>query len=314
MTSKSQFSPEVLQNFSALKGFFEGKEAIAQLKKKAKSSDSPFEWDESLMSIYSTFAKTLSGVFHTLSMWDLGQKWLLKSKWAAIRPDSYYRNIFGDRFLVRSVNLPPSDSITLPSAVEVSSIQDFRVRRLLPSNVKRLQFNSEEGGCLGGSEWMLALYFRTQGLFSNTKQHLIALAKLFRKGLPVEAQVLQAFANDVVLESPHLGLTKHVDVRIENKGSFQDRLEKAAAALYAAPPGAYAITLPGHRVTWFKATKTTSYMHCENMGLIEILSVKDYIEACDILLTNHTNVFDPNVMIIKSVKRLVKKDSREHSE
>jgi len=306
----TRFSPSVLQDYDALKKFFSGTEAIDDLKRKAAKSELPFEWDESLMPIYSAFAKALSEVFLTFSLWDLGHKWLLQAKWAQIHPDSYFRKLFGDRFLVRSVNLPPLDKVDECSqcSMEVASLDDSRVKKLLPANVKQLQFIGEEGGCLGGSEWMLSLYFRTTNLFANTKQHLIALANLFRKGLPLEAQVLQAFDNDGLLESPHLGLSKRLYAQIGNTGSFEQRLEKAAATLLSAPAGAYAVSLPGHRVTWFKVDSTTSYLHCENMGLIEILTVQDYIQACNILLTTYRNALDPNAMTIRSVKKLTKGD------
>lgn len=304
MTMTIRFSPDLLYNFDTLKNFFNGKDAIGQLQEEIPPREPPFEWNESLMAIYSIFARIVSDAFFLFSMWDLGEKWLLKSKWAEIRPDFYFRKIFGQRFLVRSVNLPPLDGAASPPSIEVSPLFDFRVRKLLPTELKLLQFNSGEGGCLGGSEWMMSLYFRTTVLFDDARQHLIALARLFRKGLPIEAQVLQAFDNDDVLSSPHLGFFKQHYFTIANSKPFEEKLTWAAAALYSAPRGVYAINLPGHRVTWFKPKKTISYLHCENIGLVEISDIEHYVQACSVLLSTYNNFYNRDAMKIMFVRNL----------
>lgn len=309
MPSQARFLPATLDNFDRFKTFFDGASAIEQVKRNGKKNptERSFEWDQSFMPLYSVFAKTLGQVFHTMSFCDLGQKWFLQSKWAELHPDSYYKQIYGERFLVRAVNLPPIDQQGECCApIAVASIKDSAVRTLCKAKEDLLYFDTLEGGCLGGSEWMLSLYFRTQDLFSNAKEHLIAISKLFQGGLPLQAQVLQGLDSGHLKESPHLGLLKKSYAQVENQGTNKEIFEKAVRMMYAAPKGEYAIDLPGHRVTFYKVDKTTSFLHDENAGLIEMNSLKDHMHECDILLSTYRcGAFDKIAFKMQSVKKLI---------
>jgi hypothetical protein len=307
MPTPTKFSPTVLHDFDRLTRFFDGKEALEKMERNEPESsiEPPLEWDNTLMPIYSIFAKTLSAAFYSVSLRDLSQKWLLRSHWAAVQPDSYFKKIYGERFLVRSVNLPPieQEGECCNTAVKISSLRDPRVKKLFRSKAEWLSFDAMEGGCLGSSEWMLSLYFRTAHSFSSAREHLIALAKLFQKGLPLEAQVLQSFKD--LDDSPLLGLKKEAYLQIANRGSLKEKIKKAACTMYVAPPGAYAIDLPGHRITWFKIDKTTTFFHDENVGLVEMRTIKDYLQESNLLLsTFNGSVLDKNSMTIRSVTSL----------
>src|SRR5690349_14362986 len=93
--------------------FFNGKNAIAQLTSNRQTPLEPTIQDHETLvcTVYSTFTKTLSDLFLYFSLDELGNRLLLMAKWAELRPDSYYKSIFGDRFLVRAVNLPPIEQM-----------------------------------------------------------------------------------------------------------------------------------------------------------------------------------------------------------
>lgn len=243
--------------------------------------------DETLMnSVFSVFTKTLSDLCLYFSFEEWGNQLLLMAKWAELRPDSYYKDLFGDRFLVRTVNLPPLD--------QTDHLED-----------------GLKGGCVGSSELMLSLFFRTRDLFTNSREQLIAIARLFRKGLPKEAQALQTLKNDDAAESPHLGFSKRLFIQISSKDSFNDQLEKVVCAMVVAPLGTYTFHLPGHRMTWFKTSKNISYIHDLNAGLIELRSIKDLIQIGNIMLSTYPNIFSSHALTIRQVTPIAKKNLKE---
>ncbi len=321
MTQVIPFSSDVFASMSSLQRFLEGRDAVREIaicRKKSSASllrserlnGQNIEWistPELFLKIYAVFVRQTGCLLVLFGMQETGSRLVLYARRITLCDDRYYRDLFGKRFLVRSINLPKPDKadVFAHPPIACSSLLDTQVRKLVHPNRRELSFENGNGVCLGSSDWFAYLYFKTRQLFSDPRHHLIAIARLFKEGAPIEAQVLQKFQNLVVKDSPHLGLTSRIVTEISTQGKDVEKITNVALAFVKAAPGFYALTTPHHRMNWIKVDDSTSYLFDPNIGLVESSTADDYIDLAAKLVGTYEREDDPFLFRLKIISQKI---------
>ncbi|MBS3903117.1 MAG: hypothetical protein KGZ30_01940 [Anaplasmataceae bacterium] len=301
---------------SNLRQFLVGKEAIQAIHnaktiqphdypKKALHKDAVLypTLSHPFLKIYTVFIEKIGYTLSLLGIRETGARFVLHARYSSLKTDSYYQKFFGKQFLVRSINLPNlqrADVFAHPT-MQRSALPDDAVRQLIDPSFEELDFLNNKGVCLGTCEWFAYLYFKTNYLFSNAQQHLIAIANQFKEGAPVEAQVLQKLQCTTLDESPHLHLSKKPFIDLSNTGTPIQQITRLTCSLLKAPPGFYTIQTSSHRLNWIKSRNNTSYLHDPNCGLIKNDCLDDHITMANILVTTYAKPYDSTLLKIKTV-------------
>lgn len=149
-----------------------------------------------------------------------------------------------------------------------------------------IPFDSPLGVCRGATTWFVYLFVSTQHLFKEPKKHLIAIAELFRSGVPSQGCLLQGLIN---VEENILGLKTQLikeasstcfEMDIHEKKEMQKKLQKL-------DPGVYFLKVRRHAFAYIKISENEGYMWNANSGLIDLEGSIQSGRLLDYILQNH---------------------------
>jgi len=136
---------------------------------------------------------------------------------------------------------------------------------------KSLDLFCTQGVCRGASLWFIYLFLKTKPLFTNRKEHLIAVAKQFNTGIPREGALLQAFA-----DSPELLQIQRTKNEKISLYELDKQKQKARDKIKALPSGIYRVRLLEHSLVYIKENDQ-NYVWDPNYGLLEGIDIFDLI-------------------------------------
>lgn len=155
---------------------------------------------------------------------------------------------------------------------------------------------SPKGVCRGASIWFIYLFLQTEHLFQDPKKHLIAVAELFRTGVPSQGCLLQAFAYS---EDNILGLER----KLLNKNSvslFEMDISREVAVkkLRNLPSGNYVFGVREHAFAYKKVSEKEGYIWNSNSGLLTLDENNQAEQLFEEILQNHYKQGDPLSLIM----------------
>ena len=177
------------------------------------------------------------------------------------------QQVFQNNFLARSVNACRKD-------IADFYLQEPRLQYSLPgpgnNRVFDLQFFYGKGVCKGMCHWFVSLYFKTQHLFTDPKEHLRALGTQFEQGASRQAAFLQLplhtreFCN-------FLNLNCHPDILAINSQGMT--CEQLIQDIRSCPSGVYGVYIANHQIIYIKSDDGQEFFFDPNKGVLKIDSL-----------------------------------------
>lgn len=173
-----------------------------------------------------------------------------------------------------------SDSVCFPMLTRSNAekSQEFacppRTLNAIETFYSNLQFYHAKGACAGIVYWFNYLYLKTQHLFTDPWDHAHYVAKLFEKGAPREASLLQTlsarFNSDPALRDPyeHLIDMRRVDVQSITLLRNVDLTASLREQIINLQPGVYKLGIPKHACSFIKISDGLFFIMDPNLGLV----------------------------------------------
>lgn len=152
---------------------------------------------------------------------------------------------------------PGTEEITKHPPVRMTQIWDQRIKANSTSG--QIEFDHQAGNCKGDAQYFLHLYHQTKDAFSNPREHLSALGKVFENGSPKEAILLQGVDDGSFSQ---LSLDVAID-RTSDYGNVFTQINDL-------PPGSYFLKTAHHGTAYIKYTNELGYLFNDNLGVVEI--------------------------------------------
>ncbi|MBS3903116.1 MAG: hypothetical protein KGZ30_01935 [Anaplasmataceae bacterium] len=283
------FSKDTLYSPIQLHHFLQGTDSIREVLSRkgtliGSNQTEPNSWTvvwltvtQPLTRIYSLFSKAVGSLYLSLG-YSTGHAWMIQSYHLDNRTNAVFNHFaFKENFLIGCRNIPAQNTSDIYAHNPIDVLRlPVEVQNLIKTSNKTLHFDEySEGNCRGISDWFAYTYFQTKKHFHDHKSHAIAVASLFEKGAPKEAQLLQtAFLDNATCLGIEQNIMKARLIFKKDHKSTQAYLDKITSATRSLKPGLYAIGLPRHRINLIKGS-TDSYLHDPNTGLVAMSSLKD---------------------------------------
>lgn len=253
----------------------------------------PFEW------IFVLFCEAVAFLSEKLGSTRLNRVFTLLAKHHQADFSSFEsQHTYGKQFLIPSRNfhhLWTCDYYNKDS-LPVSSIEDAQVKELLfdtslanehshskllkkpveglqikniVENLKKIHyihFYIRNGLCRGDTSWWLYLFLSTQHLFKNPYHHIIAVSKMFEKGVSRQAALLQQLN---LAESKVLKMSFNYSLNISQQ-QIEQNSEAAIESLKKLPAGPYGVGLHNHRIAYVKIDDQLGFVRDPNRGVIAL--------------------------------------------
>lgn len=177
------------------------------------------------------------------------------------------------------------------------------------NNASTISLFSPRGVCRGASIWFTYLCLHTEHLFQDPKKHLIAVAELFRTGVPSQGCLLQAFgySEDSILGLERKPLNKHSVSWFEMDLSRETAVQK----LRSLPPGDYVFAVHSHAFVYKKISEKEGYIWNPNSGLLTLDENDQAQQLFDEILQNHYKEGDPLSLILVTKLSLSEKSAEK---
>jgi hypothetical protein len=298
----SPFSPDLLNNPFVLRRFFSGEEEVQQILQQPplepRGRDglyfgpgrvvwilvkAPFEW------LLSLFLEAVASCLYWFGF-ERGYNFLMVASQQLQRDYKQLKaqEVFKQRLLVPCSGVHqfstwdvycttsrPVSFITDPEMQELTWPKAFdRYNEPYLEGVDTLKFAHLEGACRTSVYWFAHLFFRTEGRFTNEKDHFLAVARQFETGFPRQAAVLMNFSLEEAalhffqIRSPTLGEATISVEALQKKELSADNIKKITDL----SPGLYRISMELHSMLYYKCSDTISYWWSpwNDGGVIEI--------------------------------------------
>jgi len=277
-SSAVSFTPEILHSYSRLENFLVGEatteRAISQVVEAGRYPNWSGRWEVTPWRALPYVLLVSGAKIASCVLSAIGAK--RASLWLDMRlkvsgpyfSGDYYTRKYGEDFLAPSLNQysPDAVDIYMQPAMSKDEIEDEQVREIICPDRIRFELDKDGGMCRGESLWFLRLYFKTKGLFQNSRQHLQAIGQQFSWGAPAEAALIQKLCVKEEL----------LRLRIISAGAIEDTDEPRALRHQAAEifqklqPGAYYLVLRKHGMAYVCTGEGQGYLFDPNIGTIAI--------------------------------------------
>jgi hypothetical protein len=155
-------------------------------------------------------------------------------------------------------------------------------------NSSSLNFFHRDGICRGMCLWFIFLYFKTQGRFTDSMQHVRAVGQQFEQGAARQPAFLQSLALSPLYNLLKLNVQQD-NSKISVAGKTQEQI---LCEIQRRPPGVYSIYTSSHQVVYIKIDDNEQYLFDPNIGCIRIGSTPLFKNAMERYLESHNNERD----------------------
>lgn len=197
----------------------------------------------------------------------------------------------GITLLQPSSNTPQKRIIDLTKHPKIQ-ITDSRLRKKLFDSAESFICKQNRGICRGMSDWFNYLYLQTQDLFQDPRNHMLILGKVFAKGGPREATMLQdLFIRKGKILNMTFGAYNGLlypepiqEIELKEYGEKRELSDKSLAIqqIDSLKPGLYAVRFPLHQCSYIKVSECLSYYFDPNFGILELKGKARY-QAKDLI-------------------------------
>jgi len=185
---------------------------------------------------------------------------------------------FGKNLLVACHNepAPGTQDICTHPPVDYKALTETVRKVIWGDGDGIVRFGGSGGKCRGIEDWFAYLYLQTRAKFSDPRQHVMAVAKIFEKGAPKEAVFLQdVFPNLAVC----LGIDRELIGRFVKRNQQEELpvfIDKTARVFGSLKPGIYKVSgIPKHAISFIKSSANQFYLHDPNIGLVAAHSLQE---------------------------------------
>lgn len=176
--------------------------------------------------------------------------------------------LFKERFLfpARNVHAMKTEKTFARRPIQRDSITDPDIKRYIPQDSEPISIASPLGVCRGICEWFLYLQKKSISLFPTSEKQLLAIAKLFEKGAPKEAAVIQALPQySTMQKEPFVNFffsqTNYIT---------EESLPYVHYSIHSLDEGSYFLYLSDHVLAYIKEGPDLGYLYDPNYGLIKL--------------------------------------------